>query len=73
MGYEPSLDELQREAGYHRDRLALYKARVLTGRPSTQTRLRELERSAASAKARLDRAVARSQFDAPPDSPRRRP
>ena len=49
----PSLDELRVEALYHRDRLALYRAKVLTGRPTTPTRLRELERAAASSKARL--------------------
>jgi hypothetical protein len=59
MGYEPSTDELRAEARYHRDRVALYRARILTGRNSTQNRLRELERAAASTQARLDRATER--------------
>ena len=57
MTGEPNLEELRAEARYRRDRLALYRARLLTGRPATQTRLRELERLAASADARLDRAT----------------
>jgi hypothetical protein len=54
----PSLEELRAEARYQRDRYALYRARALTGKPTTQMRLRELERAAASAQARLERAVA---------------
>jgi hypothetical protein len=56
---EPSLEELRAEARYHRDRFALYRARALTGRPTTQERLRELERAAVSAQSRLDRAAGR--------------
>lgn len=37
------------EARYHRDRLALYRARVHSGKPSSLPRLRELERAAARA------------------------
>ncbi len=40
------------EARYHRDRLALYKARVYGGKPTSLARLRELERAAALADAR---------------------
>src|SRR3954470_22890543 len=40
------------EMRYHRDRLALYKARVHSGKPTSLTRLRELERTAARAEAR---------------------
>jgi hypothetical protein len=40
------------EARYHRDRLALYKARVHSGKPTSLTRLRELERDAARAEDR---------------------
>ena len=56
----PSLEELRAEAHYHRDRFALYRARALTGKETTQMRMRELERNAASSKARLDRAIARA-------------
>jgi hypothetical protein len=34
------------EARYHAERLALYKARALTGKPTSPGRLRELERNA---------------------------
>ena len=37
------------EARYRRDRLALYWARVYSGKPSSLPRLRELERAAARA------------------------
>jgi hypothetical protein len=43
---------VEAEARYHRDRLALYKARVYSGRPTSLTRLRELERTAERAEAR---------------------
>jgi len=43
---------VEAEARYHRDRLALYRARVYSGKPTSLTRLRELERAAASADAR---------------------
>jgi hypothetical protein len=59
---EPSLDELRREAQYHRDRFALYRARALTGKPTTDSRMRELERAADSAKSRLDRTLARERL-----------
>jgi hypothetical protein len=44
---------LEAEARYHRERLALYRARVLTAKPTSPSRLRELERRAAAAAARL--------------------
>ena len=62
MHGEPSLEELRAEARYHRDRFALYRQRRLTGKATTDTRYRELERSAASAQARLDRALARDRL-----------
>ena len=50
------LERLEAEASYHRDRLALYNARVITARPSSPTRLRELQRASTSADARLAHA-----------------
>jgi hypothetical protein len=44
---------LEAEARYHRERLALYRARVLTGKPTSHVRLQELERTSAGADARL--------------------
>jgi hypothetical protein len=39
------------EARYHRERLALYRARVHSGKPTSVGRLQELERNAARADA----------------------
>lgn len=52
-GRPPSreLAAAEAEARYHGERLALYKARVLTGKPTSQARLKELERAAAHATA----------------------
>ena len=53
---EPDLSILEAEARYHRDRLALYRARVLSAKPTSSGRLQELERAAAGAAARLRHA-----------------
>jgi hypothetical protein len=50
------LPQLEAEARYHRDRLALYRARVVSARPTSPGRLRELERISAAADARLRHA-----------------
>jgi hypothetical protein len=47
------LQRLEAEAHYHRDRLALYRARVMSARPTSPVRLRELEQTAEAASARL--------------------
>lgn len=55
----PADDELLRleaEARYARERFALYKARVGGRRPTSSSRLRELERSHRRADLRLHRA-----------------
>jgi hypothetical protein len=44
---------LEAEARYHRDRLALYRARVLNSKSTSLSRLRELERTSRGADARL--------------------
>jgi hypothetical protein len=51
------LQVLEAEARYHRDRLALYRARVLTGKPTSAARLRELQRTWEAADARLRHAA----------------
>ncbi len=51
-----ALARLEAEAQHHRNRLALYNARILTGRPSSQMRLEELRRISAGADARLAHA-----------------
>ncbi|MBN1528918.1 MAG: hypothetical protein JW895_07650 [Thermoleophilaceae bacterium] len=50
------LDALTQEARYHRERLELYRAKLYGGRAVSETKLRELERSAEGAEARLRRA-----------------
>jgi hypothetical protein len=44
---------LEAEARYHRERLALYRARVYNSKPTSVVRLRELERTSRAADARL--------------------
>lgn len=50
------LEHLEAEAQLHRNRLALYKQRVLTGKPSSPMRLEELRRISDGADARLAHA-----------------
>jgi hypothetical protein len=50
------LQALTQEARYHRERLELYRAKLYAGRAVSDTKLRELERSAEGAEARLRRA-----------------
>ena len=57
----PDLQELEAQARYHRDRLALYRARVLSAKPTSPARLRELERASAAADARLRHATRRDR------------
>ena len=49
----------RREARYHRDRLALYRARVYADKPTSAKRLGELERTSVAADARLTHARGR--------------
>lgn len=53
------LKRLEAEAQYHRDRLALYRARFLSSHPTSPGRLRELERISAGADARVRQAQGR--------------
>lgn len=57
----PDLPELEAQARYHRDRLALYRARVLSAKPASAARLRELQRASAAADARLRHAATASK------------
>ena len=50
------LQELKATARYHRERLALYRARAYGGSLTSATRLRELERASEFAELRLRRA-----------------
>jgi hypothetical protein len=59
----PDLQELEAEARYHRDRLALYRARILSAKPASAGRLRELQRISEAADARLRHAARRDGSD----------
>jgi hypothetical protein len=50
---DPADSRLEAEARYHRDRLALYRARVYNSKATSLGRLRELERTSRAADARL--------------------
>jgi hypothetical protein len=61
------LVDLREEARYRRERLALYKARLYAGRVRGQGKLRELQRAADGAAARVHRAEARASVRGLPD------
>ena len=68
MGREPArLVDLREEARYRNERLALYKARVYGGRPLHEDKLRELQRSADGAAARVRRAESQEPAAGPVD------
>lgn len=50
------LERLRDEARYRRERLELYRARLYSGRATSQSKLRELQRAYDGAAARLRRA-----------------
>jgi hypothetical protein len=56
---DPAESRLEAEARYHRDRLALYRARVYNSKPTSPSRLRELERTSRAADTRLRAAKSR--------------
>ncbi|MGZ4231864.1 MAG: hypothetical protein ACXVUE_16935 [Solirubrobacteraceae bacterium] len=65
------LDDLRVQAQYARQRYDLYKARAYGQRPTSPSRLRELERASEQAEARLRAAEdeerrARTTDDSPP-------
>jgi hypothetical protein len=49
----PDLTDLENQARHHRDRLALYRARMHGAHPTSIGRLQELERAARAADERL--------------------
>jgi hypothetical protein len=55
-----AVQKLELEARYRRERLALYRARIYSDRPTTAVRLRELERLSHQAEQRLRTARSRS-------------
>jgi hypothetical protein len=50
---DTALEHLTAEARHHRQRYDLYRAKMYALRPTTQARLRELQRAAEAAEARL--------------------
>jgi hypothetical protein len=52
----PNIAELEAEARYARERYQLYRARTYGPRPTSMSRLRELQRIHEGAEARLARA-----------------
>jgi hypothetical protein len=56
----PDLAQLRAEARYQRERYDLYRARVYAGKPTSQARLRELQRTSDAAEARLRAATRRA-------------
>jgi hypothetical protein len=56
MARSPRIEDLRAEARYHRERRDLYMAKMYGLRPTTMTRLRELERIHRGAEARLRQA-----------------
>jgi hypothetical protein len=57
------IEELAAEARYARQRADLYRAKTYGARPTTPARMRELERAAEGAEARLRRARDRDAAD----------
>jgi hypothetical protein len=56
MAEPRAIEDLLAEARYERHRYDLYRARMYSSRPTTMTRLRELEQAVQAAEARLRRA-----------------
>jgi hypothetical protein len=59
-------ERLRDEARYRRERLELYRARLYGGRAASQGKLRELQRAADGAAARLRRAEVLAMPNHPP-------
>ena len=57
----PDVSDLEDQARYHRDRLALYRARMHGAKPTSVGRLEELQRAAAAAQDRLRAARGRAK------------
>jgi hypothetical protein len=58
MSSAGELEQLTAEVRHYRDRLSLLRARVYSGKPSSEARLREFERSLQGAQQRLRAAQA---------------
>jgi hypothetical protein len=58
------LEDLAAEARYARERADLYRAKMYGSRPTSPSRMRELERAADGAEERVQRARARARATA---------
>jgi prefoldin subunit 5 len=56
MSSANQLEQLMAEVRHYRERMSLLRARVYSGKPSSDARLREFERSLQSAERRLREA-----------------
>jgi hypothetical protein len=56
MGEPADLRHLEADARYAREKLDLYRAKTYSGRPTSETRLRELQRQADQTRERLEAA-----------------
>ena len=54
---DDELERLRADARYHRERLELYRAKAYGSRPTSPTRLRELQRAHEGAAERLAHAL----------------
>jgi hypothetical protein len=66
---ELRLEDLRAQARYARQRYDLYKARAYGQRPTSDTRMRELQRACEQAAARLGAAEAERGDAQPPGDP----
>jgi hypothetical protein len=65
MTSAPRLEELRTGARYQRERRDLYRAKMYGGRPTSPSRLREVERDLALAESRLRRAERQTSSPGP--------
>ncbi len=56
MTPDAGIEQLAAEVSHFRDRLALLRARIYSGKPTSEARLREFERALESAELRLRNA-----------------
>jgi hypothetical protein len=63
MPREPRIDDLRAEVRHARERRDLYQAKMYGSRPTTPTRMRELERELAGAEDRLRVAQRKAAAD----------
>jgi hypothetical protein len=58
------IEELREEARYHRERYDLYKAKAYGERPTSESRMKDLERRHRGAESRLRQALRENELQA---------